>query len=162
MPKRTYTPEERDAALRLYEAEGTSAAAKQTGIPKSTIQSWARAAGVRTVRDENVRARVEAAQLDNAQRRARLISELYDLAEDGVRLLKNPDQYQTIMKGSFGVEEAQRPGFVPAQDKQREATTVAIWIDKAAALEKFDSDNGAAAAKSMLDALASQLGVAGE
>lgn len=162
MAKRVYTNEQKTEALRIYEAEGTSAASKQTGIPKSTIDQWARKAGVRTVRTENVRARVEAAQLDNAERRANLVKRLYGIAEAGVDLLEAPDEYQTILKGEMGIERGGRPGFVPAQDKQRELTAIGIALDKAEALEKFDNDNGSAEAKGLLVALAEQIGVASE
>lgn len=162
MARRVYSDEEKAEALRIYEAEGTSAASKQTSIPKSTIDQWARKAGVRTVRAENVRARVEAAQLDNAERRARLVKRLYGIAEASADLIEAPEDYQTILKGEMGVERGARPGFVPAQDKQRELTSIGIALDKAESLEKFDNDNGATEAKGLLVALAEQIGVASE
>ena len=162
MAKRVYTDEEKAEAVKLYEEHGTSAASKQTGIPKNTIQGWARKAGVRTVRNENVRARVEAAQLDNAERRANLVKRLYGLAEASADLLEAPAEYQTILKGEMGIERGGRPGFVPAQDKQRELTAMGIALDKAAMLEKFDNDNGAREAKGLLVSLAEQIGVGSE
>lgn len=162
MARRVYTNEEKAEALRIYEAEGPSAAEKQLGIPKATVASWARRAGVHTVRTENVRARVEAAQLDNAERRANLVKRLYGLAEASADLLEAPAEYQTILKGEMGIERGGRPGFVPAQDKQRELTSMGIALDKAAMLEKFDNDNGATEAKGLLVALAEQIGVASE
>lgn len=162
MSRRVYTDEEKAEAVSLYESEGTSAASKQTGIPKNTIQGWARKAGVRTVRNENVSARVDAAKLDNSERRANLVKRLYGLAESSVDLIESPAEYQTILKGSMGVEDAAQPGFIPAQDKQREMTAIGIMLDKAATLEKFDNDNGATEAKGLLLALAEQIGVASE
>ncbi|WP_181275994.1 MerR family transcriptional regulator [Brevibacterium oceani] len=162
MARRVYTEDEKAEAVSLYESEGTSAASKKTGIPKNTIQGWARKAGVRTVRNENVRARVDAAQLDNAERRANLVKRLYGLAEQSVELVEKPAEYQTIMKGDMGVERSAMPGFIPAQDKQREMTAIGIMLDKAAVLEKFDNDNGAAEAKGLLVSLAEQIGVGSE
>lgn len=159
---RRYTDEQKAEALKLFEAEGPSAVKRQLGIPKSTIDQWARKAGVRTVRAENVRARVEAAQMDNAQRRANIVKRLYALAESDLQLLEDPKTYQTIMKGERGAEVTDTPGFVPAQDKQREMTAIGIALDKAETLEKFDNDSGAAAAKGLLVALAEQIGVAGD
>ena len=162
MARRAYTEDEKAEAVSLYESEGTSVASKKTGIPKNTIQGWARKAGVRTVRNENVSARVEAAQLDNAERRANLVKRLYGLAEASADLLENPAEYQTILKGEMGIERGGRPGFVPAQDKQRELTAIGIALDKAEALEKFNNDNGATEAKGLLLALAEQIGVGSE
>lgn len=162
MARRVYTDEQRAEALRLFETDGPSKAAKATGIAKGTIAGWAKAAGVRTVRNENVRARVDAAKLDNSERRANLVKRLYGLAEASVELVENPADYQTILKGSMGVEGAASPGFIPAQDKQREMTAIGIMLDKAAVLEKFDNDNGATEAKGLLLALAEQIGVGSE
>ena len=162
MARRAYTDEQREEALRLYETDGPSAVEKQLGIPKATVASWARRAGVHTVRNENVSARVDAAKLDNAERRANLVKRLYGLAEASVELVENPTEYQTILKGSMGVEDAASPGFIPAQDKQREMTAIGIMLDKAAVLEKFDNDNGAGEAKGLLLALAEQIGVGSE
>ena len=47
-------------------------AAEQTGIPKSTIQSWAKSTGVRTGRSQNAREATEAAQADTKALRAEL------------------------------------------------------------------------------------------
>ena len=77
MARRAYTEDEKAEALKLYEEQGPGAVQKQLGIPKGTVGRWAKAAGVGTVRTENVRARVEAAQLDNAERRANLVKRLY-------------------------------------------------------------------------------------
>lgn len=162
MARRAYTEDEKDEALRIYENEGPSAVEKQLGIPKGTVGRWAKAAQIGTVRTENVRARVEAAQLDNAERRANLVKRLYGIAEASVDLLEAPAEYQTILKGEMGIERGGRPGFVPAQDKQRELTAIGIALDKAEALEKFDNDNGATEAKGLLVALAEQIGVASE
>lgn len=162
MARRVYSDEQKAEALRIYEAEGTSAASKQAGIPKSTIDQWARKAGVRTVRNENVSARVDAAKLDNSERRAKLVERLYGVAEKSMDLIENPTEYQTILKGDMGREGAASPGFIPAQDKQREMTAIGIMLDKAAVLEKFDNDNGATEAKGLLLALAEQIGVGSE
>lgn len=162
MARRAYTEDEKAEALRIYEEHGPTAAQKQTGIDKSTVRKWARAAGVATVATVKTQAATQAMQVSNAERRAKLVSRLYGIAEAGIDLIESPAEYQTILKGEMGIERGGRPGFVPAQDKQRELTAIGIALDKAEALEKFDNDNGAAAAKSMLMKLAEQIGVADE
>lgn len=76
MAKRTYTPEQRAEALDLYRTDGPTAVDQRMGIPKQTVQDWAKAAGVRTIRTETTAAAVEAHQADLAQRRAQLASDL--------------------------------------------------------------------------------------
>ena len=159
MARRAYTDDEKAEALKLYEEHGPSAVQKRLGIPKGTVGRWAKAAQIGTVRSENVRARVEAAQLDNAERRALLVKRLYGLAETSMDLLEQPDEYKTILRGEFGVERADSPGFIPAQDKQRELTAIGIALDKAAVLEKFDHDGGATEAKGLLSALRDKIGM---
>lgn len=140
MAKRVYTDEQREEALRIYEAEGPSAAARETGIPKGTIAAWARRGGVRTSAPQNMREANEAQSENFKARRNRIIGDLYGLAEDSLKLLKEPTQYQTILKGAMGVEGPEMPGFVPAQDKQREITAVGIMLDKALTLESHDAN----------------------
>ena len=139
MARRAYTDEEREEALRLYEVEGLSVAHKQTSIPKTTISYWAKNAGVRTSGTQNVREANEANSENFKARRHAIIADLYGLAEDTMTLLKQPAQYQTILKGAMGVEGPEMPGFIPAQDKQREITAVGIMLDKALTLESHDA-----------------------
>lgn len=162
MARRVYTDEQRENALQLYENDGLAASHNATGIPKQTIQSWAKRAGVRTSATQNMRAANEAAKASNADRRAKLVERLYGVAEQSMDLIESPSEYQTILKGEMGGEGAAQPGFIPAQDKQREMTAIGIMLDKAATLEKFDNDNGATEAKGLLLALAEQIGVASE
>jgi len=79
--RRTYTPAQKAEALNLYETDGTRAASKQTGIPVSTIQSWANKAGIRTVRTEKAHAQVEAASIDAAKIRALVTTKTIGLAD---------------------------------------------------------------------------------
>ena len=162
MTRRAHTDDEKAEALRIYEEHGPTAAQKQTGIHKATVTKWAKAAGVATVAVQNMREAREAIQESNAERRARLVQRLYGIAETSADLLENPAEYQTILKGEMGIERGGRPGFIPAQDKQRELTAMGIALDKAAMLEKFDNDNGAREAKGLLVSLAEQIGVGSE
>jgi transposase-like protein len=65
-----YTEEQKAEALQLYKTEGTRAAAKTTGIPRGTIQWWAKTAGVRTERTSKTAAATEAAASEAARTRA--------------------------------------------------------------------------------------------
>lgn len=65
-----YTDEQKAEALQLYQSEGTRAASKATGIPRSTIQWWAKTAGIRTERTSKTAAATEAAASEAARTRA--------------------------------------------------------------------------------------------
>ena len=65
-----YTDEQKAEALQLYKTEGTRAAAKATGIPRGTIQWWAKKAGLRTERTSKTAAATEAAASEAARTRA--------------------------------------------------------------------------------------------
>lgn len=156
--RRTYTPEQRQEALALYKLHGTAEAARQTGIPKGTIDTWRRRDGVKTSVTKNTREASDRQKETFRERRYNIIHRLYDIAENSIELLENPKQYQTIGKAEFGVEVGKKFGFVPAREKQQEATAIGIMLDKAERLEKQDADNGARETTSLLDKLAAQIG----
>lgn len=66
--RRTYTDEERAAALALYETDGPRAVEAQLGVPKATVVGWANAANVRTAKAERARG----AMLSVVERKAKL------------------------------------------------------------------------------------------
>ncbi len=80
-PRRKYGKDQRSEALDLYESDGLSAAAKATGIPKGTIATWVRRAGVKTVANTKTAAATETRVIDAAHRRATVISKSITLAE---------------------------------------------------------------------------------
>lgn len=139
MARRVYTEDEKAEALRIYEEHGPSVAARETGIPKGTIAAWARRGGVRTSAPQNMREANEAQAENFKARRHAIIGRLYGLAEAGLDVLERPEEYQTILKGAMGVEGPVTPGFIPAQDRQRECTALGIALDKATTLENFDA-----------------------
>ncbi len=77
----TYTPEQKAEALRLYAEVGPSEAARQTGIPKSTVESWARRTGARTVATEQTRAATEAVRAESLATRERIRSKVLQRAD---------------------------------------------------------------------------------
>ena len=80
-PRRTYTPAQKAEALNLYKTHGPRAASKETGIPFSTIQDWARKANIRSDRTTKTYAQVEAAQIDAAKVRALVTTKTISVTE---------------------------------------------------------------------------------
>jgi len=107
---------------------------------------------------QNMREANEFQKQSFAETRHEIITDLYGLAKGIIGQLKSPSEHWTLARNEEGAERAYLPGFIPSQDKQREATTLGIMLDKAERLEKIDSDNGVNAGRSMLEKLAEQLG----
>lgn len=145
---KTYTQEQKDAALALYETHGPTAVEKQLGIPKNTVAGWARKAGTRTVRPERTRAAVEARVADGKLRRALIVQRLYGRTEKILDRLE-ASQYVYRMMGPEGSEKVfdEDP---PAGDERNLATSIAVYLDKATKLEDYDrtgDESGAAVDK---------------
>jgi transposase-like protein len=81
--RRSYSDEERQAALALYETDGPTAVQTQLGVPKATVTEWAQANGIRTIRNERTRAAIEALEVDREARTAALAEKLLQIAEAG-------------------------------------------------------------------------------
>ena len=150
MAKRVYSDEQREEALRLYEVVGPSEASEQTGVPKSTIRSWAKSAGVRTVRTQNAREATEAAQADKKAIRAELS---LGLMQDAQRMRE--ELWEPSIAISAG-QVVEAPRAVP-EVQLKMLTAIGIAIDKAAALDAVDNDGGVAEVVSMLDSLRERL-----
>lgn len=157
MPASKYTETQRAEALSLYQSLGPSAAGKQLGIPKETIMSWARKAGVHTVRTERTRNAVEAKVMDGKLRRAGITERLYGQAE---RILDDLEAgtFRTILKGQYGAESEEELTFIPANDRKTLLQAVGSAMATTAKLEAVDTDNGVGSAVSMLDRLVEQIG----
>lgn len=78
MAAKRWTDEQREEALRLFRSHGPAEAARQTGIPKATVASWARRQRVQTNVVVEREEAVEASALQAEQRRL-------DLAEGMLR-----------------------------------------------------------------------------
>jgi transposase-like protein len=113
MGKRSYTPEQRTQALELYRTDGPTTVEEQLGIPKQTVDNWAKRAGVRTVRNEKTAEAVEAARLTWEQRRLGLAHESGSVAQ------------LALAKARENLADGR------ARDAQAAATTYAILVDKA-------------------------------
>ena len=156
MAKRSYTDEEKQAALRLYETHGPTAVEKQLGIPKNTVASWAKASKVRTVRTVRTQHAVEAVQVDNKLRRQNIAARLYGQAEVMLTDLEAPT-FRTLVRGEGGAEYERTLDFIPSGERRTLIQATGAALKTTQELEQRDQDGGQTAAVSMLDKLAKQL-----
>lgn len=137
MAARRWTDDQREQALRIGRSEGWAAAGRQLGIPTSTVNSWARRAGVHTNVVVEAEAGVETASLVAEQRRLDLADAMLGDV-DGLRgRLFAPMTYvhvKTVSGGQGGAGEVVRLDVlldmpVPA-DQLRLVQAVATLVDK--------------------------------
>jgi transposase-like protein len=123
--KRAYSEEEKEATIALVVDGGLAAAWRATGIPKTTIAGWCKAAGVRTYGGEKTAAATEAAVEQQTLRREQLRTMLLEKAVD---LLERMDSPHIEFKGK-DADQVEYP-IAPAGAVQNYATSVGILIDK--------------------------------
>jgi transposase-like protein len=145
MPPTKYSEEEKQAALKAYEEHGGAKAAKQTGIPASTIRKWAGKSGVQSNAIDVMANANEARRVNLANSRSLIETDSLSLAE---KLLA--EMHRRINE---------QADLIAADDLNRMFGTA---VDKAIALAKLNDDHGASAARSMLDLIAEQIGVPNE
>lgn len=153
---RTYTDELKAEALELYQQDGPSAAARELGIPKTTIHRWAKRAGITAPTAERTAAATAKAQQTSRQKREILGSALLDDAEALRLMLSQPYQ---VMSDTGELVTLPHP---TARDMRDLAVSMGILVDKHIALRSIDDDSGAERAKGLLDQLATELGVGTE
>lgn len=142
---RTYSEEEKQAALKAYEKHGGAKAAKETGIPASTIRKWAGKSGVQSNAIDVMANANEARRVNLANSRSLIETDSLSLAE---KLL---------------AEMHRRADEEPETIRSQDLTTMfGVAVDKALALARLTDDHGASAARSMLDRIAEQIGVPNE
>jgi transposase-like protein len=122
---RTYTAEQRQAALELYREHGPGEAARRTGIRRGTISMWAKRGGVTVTRNEQTRAAVEAAQLHFKEKRERLRQQMLDKALDALERMDEP-HVEFVGQGGRKVKYPK----APAGAYRNYATSMAILVDK--------------------------------
>jgi hypothetical protein len=152
-------PEEKDR-IRVLMARGISCVqiARQLGRSTETISRHAKAMGLSFDREQTREATTVRVD-DMKARRARLTERLLDEAEADLNGRKElqPD-HAFLQKG-----EAMDGQFMPRpQDKMYLARSAATLLAEHRNLASFDSEDGAAGAKSMLAALAAGLATAAE
>jgi transposase-like protein len=128
MTRTEYDADEKANALILYAEVGLSETWRQTGIPKPTIASWARRAGLPHT---DAAAKTREATLAASARADQLRAELrLMLLEKAVDLLGRMDAEHVEFKNSAKeIREVVYP-IAPAQAVQNYATSAAILIDK--------------------------------
>jgi hypothetical protein len=128
MAATTYAEDEKAHALSLYQEVGLAEAWRQTGIPKPTIASWARRAGLpHTDASVKTREATIAASARADQIRAELRLKLLEKATD---MLDRMDAEHVEFKNSAKeIREVVYP-IAPAAAVQHYAVTVGILIDK--------------------------------
>jgi transposase-like protein len=158
VPASKYTEAQRAEALKLYETEGPTAVEKQLGIPKNTVVTWAKNAGVRTIRTETTRKAVEARVADGKLRRQNITHRLYGQAEKILDDLEAPI-FRTILKGEYGRDGEEELSFVPPNDRKTLLQALGTVMTTTANVEKVDAGAAAESGVNMLAALAEALGV---
>jgi len=112
--RRSYTDEQKQAALDAYAEHGPAEASRQTGVPTKTIASWAARSGVQM--DAGARSSaVEAAKITWEIRRktladdfGRAAAELIEHARIAARTSDRPRDAQALMTAAaIGVDKAQ-------------------------------------------------------
>jgi transposase-like protein len=125
---REYSPEEKAAALKLYGEVGLAEAWRQTRIPKPTIASWARRAGLPHT---DASAKTAVATMAASARADQLRAEIrLTLLEKVADLLGRMDGEHVEFKNSAKeIREVVYP-IAPAGAVQNYATSVGILLDK--------------------------------
>jgi transposase-like protein len=125
VPKRTYTDEQRQEALRLYKEVGPGEAARQLGIPGKTISSWAKRECIQSDAPAKMAAAIDMARLTREERREQLREKMLDKALD---LLGRMDEQHKDFRGKDA--EAVYWEKAPADACKNYATAAAILLDK--------------------------------
>lgn len=125
MTRARWTTNQRTAALELYREHGPSEAARQTGIPKQTIASWARRSGTHTNAVANTTEAAAAAKAKRDLKREEIRTRLLEKASD---MLGRMDEPHIDFRG----KDADQVTFPKATsgDCKNYATAAAILIDK--------------------------------
>jgi transposase-like protein len=126
--KRTYSQQEREAALVVCVESGVYRAARQTGIPRTTIDRWRRQAGIGTDHVEKVKSATEAREARIAEMRASLKHRLLEEAHYCLDAIHN-EHIDFKSGGPAGPFEVRFP-VAPAAAVQHYATSLGILIDK--------------------------------
>jgi transposase-like protein len=133
---KTYTQQQKDEALALYETRGPTAVEKQLGIPKNTVAGWARKTGTRTVRTAKTNAATDAKQADDKAVRAMIASDGLNVARMAADLIR-----ERLLTEAHDI---------PVKDL---ATLYGIFMDKHVVLAKLDQGNDTTATDSVVDQL---------
>ena len=153
-------PRAGEISAMIAAGKGRNEIARILGYPGVRVSHIAADLGLTFNRALRVAPATEAKRQDNAALRAEILGRLYREANRKLSQLEGEGKapWKTITKGSFGVEEVQELEFIPARDYAQVSQSVGYLASHAAKLESIDSP-AAAAATSLLTALAGKLGV---
>lgn len=85
-----HTPEVKKRALELYQKIGATAAARQTGVPRSTISRWVQLGHIPHFEVADMKAMQEAADLSRRARRDRISERLLVIVEGELNRIHQP------------------------------------------------------------------------
>lgn len=138
MTRATYTDEQRQQALAIYAEHGPGAAARETGIPKGTIASWARRNQVQTSAPQ--KGQVQAAALTIEARKQALASRLLEEADRMLNQLHAPTvEKKVVPAGEDPPRIVTVDREVPTFGDQRHITwCAAVMVDKVVKLTGGD------------------------
>lgn len=136
---------------------GCNAIAKELHVSPSTISTWAKGEGL-AFDESRTETAVNVRRTSRAARRADIIDRLYDRTEQILDRLE-ADMFETLGTGAYGVSQELTLSFVPTADEKNLASTINMYLDRAAKLELVDDGDGVAEADSMLGRLAKRFGL---
>jgi hypothetical protein len=129
--------------------------ARELGRSNRTITIHANAMGLEFDRTGTEKA-TAARRADLAERRANIISDLYDIAEDEIAYLTSDAAYD-LAEVSAGKAVHYTAKRLPAQDRKALVTAISTATSAAARLEAVDTNNGVDEGVSLLGQLATGL-----
>lgn len=152
MSRQKYTEDERLEVLEIYRKYGPGEASTRTGVPKSTISGWARTRGVRTISNHRMAEAIATRQISNAEKRTQISRRFLDKADDILNMIEHP--IETVSRGEIVTTD--QPS--PSQLRDLMVST-SIAVEKHLALDTYTGVEEQNLQSSLLDRLASELGV---
>lgn len=156
--KSKYTDAEKAAALRDYEIFGPSWVEKNHNIPKQTVQTWAKAADLRTVRNPLTYAATEARKLDLKHARQIILEGLYI---DTIKI--QADMHKPSFVFGIGGKDNSFEGQtldIPLEvDRKLRMGMVTSAVNAAVKLEAVDNSSGVEEARSFVSDMAAYFGI---
>ncbi len=151
-------PEQRARAKALMaEGKGRNEIAREVGISTRQVDKIAEDEG-HSFDASATETAVNARRTTRAARRADIIDRLYDRTEAILDRLE-ADTFDALGTGEYGASRELTLSFVPTVDEKNLASTINIYLDRAAKLELVDDGDGVAEADSMLGRLAKRFGL---
>lgn len=147
MSRRSYSAQQRDAAREAYVQHGLAGAARATGVPRGTVNAWARAGRWRTDAADAARTRARTERARDAwaevteERRAQLAARLMHEAHAVLDGLQAPVLVRQVVVLSGAKDEPARSEIVDvmlpgptARDLRDRAQAAALLVDRMRAL----------------------------